>query len=274
MTRPIVFLSDLGLRDEFVGACHAVIARIAPGTTVIDLSHGVPPQDVNLGALLLAEVLRYGPDDSILLGVVDPGVGTARKAIAVETAGTQILVGPDNGLLSLAWRALGGVRRAFEISSPEVLLTPVSAVFHGRDVFAPAAAHLAAGLSIDRLGPSADPAALVSLTLDEPEVGPGTLACNVLDVDRFGNLRLNARAAHLEGAGLDRVQTLSVESTAMAVQARRTTTYGEVGIGEYAVLIDAWGWVSVIRFEANASAGLDVDRGDPVWIRASPEGND
>ena len=111
MTRPILFLSDLGLKDDFVGVCHSVIATIAPDVRVVDLSHGVPPMDVTLGALLLADSVPYVPEDAVLLGVVDPGVGTDRKAIAVRSAAGAMLVGPDNGLLSLAWEALGGRRR-------------------------------------------------------------------------------------------------------------------------------------------------------------------
>ncbi len=122
MGRPIVFLSDLGVRDEFVGACHCVIEWIAPGTKVIDLSHGVPAFDVLTGAILLADGVPYLPPDAVVLAIVDPGVGTDRRAIAVESESGCALVGSDNGLLSLSWPALGGVRRAVEISSPEVVI--------------------------------------------------------------------------------------------------------------------------------------------------------
>ena len=270
MPKPIVFLSDLGLRDEFVGVCHSVIARIAPGTTVIDLTHGVPPMDVNLGAILLAEAIPYAPADAVLLAVVDPGVGTDRKAIAVETASGRLLVGPDNGLLSISWEALGGVRRAVEIDSADVVLEPVSKVFHGRDVFAPAAGALAGGLALEALGPPVEADALVRIHVPEPEVEPGRIRCQVLDVDRFGNVQLNVRPEELRKSGLDEEPKLLLNSISATTSARRVDTYGEVGPGEYGVLADAWGWLSIMRFEANAAVELGVGEGDPVWI-ATPE---
>src|SRR6266511_4683271 len=135
----ITFLSDYGLEDHFVGVCHGVIARIAPNARVIDLAHGIPPQDVLRGAMVLAGAAPFMPEDAVYLGVVDPDVGGPRGAVAVRAASGALLVGPDNGLLSLAWEALGGAEAAVEIAAPDVLLEPVSATFHGRDVFAPAA---------------------------------------------------------------------------------------------------------------------------------------
>jgi S-adenosylmethionine hydrolase len=200
-----------------------------------------------------------------MLGVVDPGVGTDRKAVAVETASQRLLVGPDNGLLSLAWDVAGGPTRAFEITAPDLRLQPVSNVFHGRDVFAPAAAHLAAGLPPERLGPQIDAGDLVSLRLPEADVLAGEVRGHVLDVDRFGNVRLNVRPPDLPAAGLEGPR-VKVASTDTSVVAERVSTYGEVGQGEYAVIEDAWGWIAVIRFEANAAAELGVRPGDPVWL--------
>lgn len=266
MTRPIVFVSDLGLRDEFVGVCASVIARIAPGSRVINLSHGVPPHDIVGGALLLAQCLPYSPDDVIGLAVVDPGVGSRRTPIAIETVGGQLLVGPDNGVLSLAWAALGGVRRAVEITSESVVLTPISPVFHGRDVFSPAAAHLAVGMPLDELGPSVVAADLAALRIADPEVGHRRIGAEVLDVDRFGNVRLNVRPEHLAAAGFGPDEPLELGTAAAGVRARRIATYGDVRIGEVGALVDAWGWVAVIRFEASAAEMLAVRTGDPVWI--------
>ena len=175
MTRPILFLSDLGLKDEFVGVCHSVITRIAPDARVVDLSHGVSPMNVPLGAVLLADAIPYAPPDAVLLGVVDPGVGTDRKAIVVRSKSGTLLVGPDNGLLSLAWQELGGAEAAFEIASLDVLLSPISSVFHGRDVFAPAAAHLAAGLAAEDVGPPVEPASLIRVDVPAQEVDRGTI---------------------------------------------------------------------------------------------------
>ena len=267
MPRPILFLSDLGVRDEFVGVCHSVIASIAPSASVIDLSHGVPPQDIQAGAMTFRDCIAFAPDDGILMGVVDPGVGTDRKAIAVETASGRILVGPDNGLLSLAWDAAGGPTRAFEITAPDVLLQPVSSVFHGRDVFAPAAAHLAAGRPLEDLGPELKTDQLVALTLPEADVLTREIRAQVLDVDRFGNIRLNVRPADLPAAELEG-STVKVATTDASAHAERVSTYAEVGPGEYAVIEDAWGWITVIRFGANAAAELGVRPGDAVWLMA------
>jgi S-adenosylmethionine hydrolase len=270
--RPVVFLSDLGTRDESVGACRLVIERAAPGATVIDLSHGVPPQDVLTGAILLADGLAFLPPDAVVLAVVDPGSGTGRRAIAIETADGCALVGPDNGLLSLAWPALGGITNAVAITSPEVILSSDTRVLDARDVFAPAAAWLATGQPLDGLGPAVDPASLVTRRLVEPEVEPHLVKGEVLDIDRFGNVRLNVRPAHLEQAELDADRDLQVTSPDVSTPARRIATYSDVPEGEYGVLTDAWRWVSIVRYAASAAAGLGVGRGDLVWLRGRSPG--
>jgi hypothetical protein len=264
--RPIVFLSDLGVRDEFVGVCHAVIERRAPGARVIDLSHGVPPQDVISGAVLLADAVPFLPSNAVVLAIVDPGVGTDRKAVAVETAEGVSLVGPDNGVLSQAWGALGGAMRAQQITSDDVVLHPVSNVFQGRDVFAPAAAHLAAGGSPDALGEPVDVTTLTTSHLAEPEVETHMLKAEVFDVDRFGNVRLGARASHLEAAGLGGSDLILVSPSGSAA-AHRVETYRDIPEGAFGVLVDAWGWLSVARFATPAASTLDVGPGDPLWIR-------
>jgi S-adenosylmethionine hydrolase len=266
VSKPIVFVSDLGLRDEFVGVCDAVLARIAPASRVIHLSHGVPPMDIVAGALMLAHGLPFAPEDAVALGIVDPGVGSARKPIAVETGSGRILVGPDNGLLSLAWQALVGARRAVEITSEAVVLASISPVFHGRDVFAPAAARLAAGLPLDQLGPSVEVAGLVAIRIREPVVDRRRIETEVLDVDRFGNVRLSARPEHFTAAGFGQDEDLELATTSGGARARRIDTYGDVRVGEVGVLIDAWGWIAVIRYEASAAELLAVRSGDPVWV--------
>src|SRR6266542_22067 len=166
--RPIIFLSDYGLEDEFVGICHAVIARISPASPVIDLTHAIPPQDVLRGALVLGRSIRYLPIDAVILAVVDPGVGTPRRPVAVETSqGGQLLVGPDNGLLSLTWAERGGVARAVEITEPEV-----------------------------------DRASLVEVHMPAAGVEVGRIDAEVFGVDRFGNVQLSAGVDDLERAGL------------------------------------------------------------------------
>jgi S-adenosyl-L-methionine hydrolase (adenosine-forming) len=265
-TRPILFLSDFGFRNELVGLCHSVIARIAPESRIIDLSHGVPPEDVLRAALLLSDCLHYAPEDAVLLAVVDPGVGTGRKDVAIETSGGRLLVGPDNGVLSLALQALGGAARAVEIASPDVLLDPVAATLHARDVLCPGAAHLATGTPLDRLGPLIEVAELVSLGLPEPELGAERIQCEVLDLDRFGNVQLSVREEHLTAAGLDGAADLGFESTSTSIRAKRVAAYADVAVADYGALIDHRGWLALVRNRANAAEGLGVLLGDPVWV--------
>jgi S-adenosyl-L-methionine hydrolase (adenosine-forming) len=158
--RPIVFTSDYGTEDEFVGLCHLVIARIAPQVRVFDLAHGV--RGVGHGAALLGQCVRYAPD-AVYLAIVDPGVGTDRRGLIVRTASAALLIGPDNGLLIAAADVLGGVVDAFELAEPRYRLDPVSTTFHGRDIFAPAAAYAATGIEPPSFGPRLDPHELVRL---------------------------------------------------------------------------------------------------------------
>jgi S-adenosylmethionine hydrolase len=208
------------------------------------------------------------PTDAVVLAVVDPGVGTDRRAIAIETPSGCSMVGPDNGLLSLAWPMLGGVNRAVEISSSEVILPSESRVLDARDVFAPAAAWLAAGRPLEGLGPEIDPASLVVRTLVEPEVERYLIKAEVLDVDRFGNVRLNVRPADLDRAELGDAPELRVTTPAASEIARRVATYRDVPEGGYGVLVDAWRWIAVVRYVASAADGLQVAPGELVWIGA------
>ena len=265
--RTIVFLSDFGYRNEWVGICHAVMNRIAPGSPIVDLSHGVPPLDVRNGALLLVDSLPYLATDAILLAIVDPSVGRDRD-LALETEDGRLVVGPDNGLLAPAAGALGGVRRAVEITSPQVVLTPVSPSFHARDVLAPAAAHLAAGAALDTLGPAVDRATLAQMTIPEPTVERGKIECEVLDLNRFGNVLLNVREADLAASGLGEDGDVQIDATSGSARAQRVSTYGDVESGEWGLIVDPRGWLSVIRGNpANAAEGLGgVGPGDPVWL--------
>jgi S-adenosylmethionine hydrolase len=269
VTRSIVFLSDLGIRDESVGVCHAVIDRIVPGARVVDLGHGVNPVDIWAGAIGLLQALPYVDPGAVVLAVIDPGSGTDRLALALRTAAGRLMVGPDNGVLSLAWAADGGVADAVHIDAPDVLLSPVSPVLHARDVFAPAAAHLAAGRALGDLGRVVDPDGLVTIRLAEPDVAHRRVGAEVLDIDRFGNVRLNVKPQHLVAAGLDPDETLELGTAAAGARARRITTYGQVGAGECGALEDAWGWISIIRFGASAADLLGVRVGDQVQVAAA-----
>lgn len=265
MTRPILFLTDYGLDDEFVGLCHAVIARLAPEARVVDLAHGIPPQDVLRGALVLADATPYAPAETVYLAVVDPGVGTDRRPIVVES-GDSLLVGPDNGLLSLAWDALGGVKRAFLIESPQVMLGRISATFHGRDVFAPAAARLAAGLDPAAVGPPVDPASLIRVDVPMPEVEPGRVVCRVVAVDRFGNVQLAAGPDVLEEAGIAGAPRLDVRAKGHRSPAREARTFAEVAEWAVGIVVNSSGRLALVRNRDSAAEALDLGPGDEVEI--------
>jgi S-adenosylmethionine hydrolase len=267
MSRPIVFLSDFGFRNEWVGICHTVLAREAPDSRVIDLSHGVPPLDVRAGALLLADSRRFLPEGAIVFAVVDPSVGADRD-VALETGGGLLLVGPDNGLFSFIWRGDGGVRRAHEITLERIIIQPVAAAFHARDVFAPAAGFLATGGAIEELGNALDPSSLTELLFPSATVELGKIECEVLDLNRFGNVLLNVTAKDFEAAGFDGAPAVAVDATSGGAYARRVSTYADVAAGDWGLIVDPRGWLAVIRGNpANAAEGLGgVQPGDPIWL--------
>ena len=267
MTRSIVFLSDFGFRNEWVGVCHAVIDKLAPGCSVVDLSHGIPPLDVQAGALLLADSLPFIRHDTIALAVVDPSVGRDRD-IAVEAEDGRLFVGPDNGLLSQAWRVAGGVKSAVSITSASIVLEPISPSFHARDVLAPAAAHLALGAPLTDLGSALAPETLAETRLAEPLVEPGKITCEVLDINRFGNVQLNVRSSQLVAAGLDRAERILVETpTGGGGVARTVLTYADLSSGEWGLMVDPRGWLSVICGNpVNAAQSLGVAGGEVVWL--------
>jgi S-adenosylmethionine hydrolase len=265
--RSIVFLSDFGFRNEWVGVCHAVIDKVAPGCRVVDLSHGIPPLDVRAGAVLLADSLPFIRHDAIALAVVDPSVGRDRD-VAVEADDGRLFVGPDNGLMSQAWRIAGGVRSAVSITSPNILLEPVSPSFHARDVLAPAAAHLAQGAPLADLGETIAPDSLAEVQLAEPLVEPGKITCEVLDLNRFGNVQLNVRSSQLVAAGLDRAERILVETpSGGGAVARMVVTYADLSSGEWGLMVDPRGWLSVICGNpVNAAQSLGVAGGEIVWL--------
>jgi S-adenosyl-L-methionine hydrolase (adenosine-forming) len=265
VTRPIVFLTDYGLADEFVGVCRGVIERIAPGTHVVDLTHQVDRQAVLQGAIVLGRAARYMPVTAVYLAVVDPGVGSERRPVAVEASSGAVLVGPDNGLLSMAWSALGGAARAVEIASDDVVLHPVSRTFHGRDIFAPAAAHLAAEMPLERLGPPVDPSTLQTVELSGPMVTPGAIGARVVGVDGFGNVQLNATSDDLAAAGLQGPMAVGSNEVPFV------STFTDVPEGCPALIVDSQGFVAIVVNHGSASGLFDLRSGDRVTIaRASP----
>ena len=266
----ITFTSDYGLEDHFVGVCHGVMARVAPRARVLDVSHAVGAQDVRQGAVVLAQAVPYLPR-AVHLAVVDPEVGTGRGLVAVE-AGGQALVGPDNGLLVWAAEALGGVDRVHELQNPAYRLEPASRTFHGRDIFAPAAAHLAAGVDPGELGPELDPGGLVRLERRAVRASEGRLAGSVVAVDHFGNLALDLRRQDLEAAGVAVGDTVAVRAGGRAHRATVAETFASVAAGELLLHEDSFGWLALAVNQGRATDRLGAGPGDPVEIAPNPGG--
>jgi S-adenosylmethionine hydrolase len=202
MTRPIFFLTDFGLTDTYVGVVKAVILGIAPDARIVDLTHDVPPQDIRAGAFSLMTAAPYLPDDSVVLAVVDPGVGTARRPIAMQIGG-RTFVGPDNGLFSWVTAAEGAQTQTVVLDRPERWRPTVSATFHGRDLFGPVAAQLARGVALQEVGSPCDRRTLQRLPWPPARLtrdAAGQIAeaqGEIVHIDRFGNLIANLGPADL-----------------------------------------------------------------------------
>jgi S-adenosylmethionine hydrolase len=265
--RPVCFLSDFGLGDDFVGLCKGVILRAAPDVTIVDLTHEVPGFGIEAGAEILAHATRYMPEDAVYLAVVDPGVGTERRAVALSTEGGGCLVGPDNGLLLPAADFLGGVAEAVLLTNPDFHVHPVSATFHGRDVFSPAAAHLAAGGDLRELGDGVDPAYLIRVELPGTQrLDGGAVAVTVVGVDRYGNARLSAAQ---DGAGfgfgaLLEIDTGDAPDSGMLV--RYVETFGSSKAGDLVLVPDSHRRLSLCVNRGNAARALSLRAGDPVLL--------
>jgi S-adenosylmethionine hydrolase len=263
----IIFLTDYGLADPFVGVCHAVIAGRCPEARVIDLSHGIPPQDVRAGAVVLVRALPFLPA-GVLLAVVDPGVGGPRRGVAIEAADGRLLVGPDNGLLWPAALASGGATAAMDLAGSPFSRKPVSATFHGRDVFAPVAAALASGTALERVGVPVDPATLVTLEESHPELDAGVLRARVAAVDHFGNLELGAAPSDLDAAGLSRCGELVVEGGKGPARARRGRTFADVRAGQLLLYEDSGGALALAVRGGSAALCLAAAAGEELRITA------
>jgi S-adenosylmethionine hydrolase len=260
----VTFLSDFGLQDDFVGTCHGVIKRIAPETQVIDLSHGIPAQHVLQGALVLASTLPYVPV-GVHLAVVDPGVGSSRRALALRDEEGRFFIGPDNGLLiPAADRA--GIAAAHELANPAYALETISRTFHGRDLFAPAAAHLSLGVAIGELGPPIDPDALVRLDLPQPELGPDKIGSTVLYVDLFGNIALNVTREHVAEVGVVPGTQVELELGGERFYAVATRTFADARPGDIMLYEDSYRNMSVAINGGNAAEMLQARAGQSLRI--------
>jgi S-adenosyl-L-methionine hydrolase (adenosine-forming) len=263
--RPICFLSDFGLGEDFVGLCKGVILRIAPKAAVIDLTHEVPGFAVEAGAEILEHATRYMPEDTVYLAIVDPGVGTERRALALSARDGALLVGPDNGLLIPAADSLDGIKSAVSLTNADFHLRPVSNTFHGRDIFSPAAARLAMGLNPARLGEVVDPASLSRIELPGIErEGANTLVASIISVDRYGNARLSATT---EETGYRFGALLKVEAGERGeMLVRYVETFGHSKVGDLVLVPDSHQRLGLSVNKGHATRALALKMGDRVRL--------
>ncbi len=271
----VSFLSDYGTTDEFVGVVHSVIRDLAPHARVIDLTHGVAPFDVRAGSLALARSISYVAA-GVVLAVVDPGVATARKAIAVEVAGGEgVLVGPDNGLLAPAVALAGGAERAVDLNNADWHLPSIGATFAGRDVFAPVAAQLCNGVDLTELGELIDADLLLPGVVALPQADDTKVIAQVLWVDRFGNAQLNVGPDDLPAAFGSRVEVRCSSPTdptgGVVRSAVRAASYAELGGGAVGLVLDSSGLLAVSMDQRSAAEELGLDVGDQVTLTASDD---
>jgi len=267
----VTFLSDYGRTDEFVGVVHSVIRSLAPATTVIDLTHDITPYDVRGGGLLLARSVQY-LCPGVVVAVVDPGVATERRAIAVEVGdGESVLIGPDNGLLAPAVAMCGGATRAFSLTNADYHLEAPGPTFAGRDVFAPAAAYLCAGIPLETLGEEVDPNLLLPGILPVTRLEDGDLHAEVLWVDRYGNAQLNLDPDELdEFAGAGEPVTLTFADQSRTAQ--RVRVYADVRVGEVGLVTDSYGLVAIAVDRGSAASELGLTPGTLVVVSTIDDG--
>jgi len=264
--RPITFLSDYGYEDEFAGVCRAVISQIAPGAALIDLTHGISRQDIRHGAVVLANALPSCPP-GVHLAIVDPGVGSERRAVAVAAAEERFLVGPDNGLLSRALDRLGGALEAVELSRSPFRLEPVSATFHGRDLFAPVAAHLSLGARLEEAGTSIDPSSLVELDLPTPRIGGDEIVAHAIHEDGYGNITLDLDASMLAGGPLRPGDALEVRAPDGRFEAVWASTFTDVGPADVLLFEDSSGALALAVSGGSAAGLMDLRPDREVTLR-------
>jgi len=244
-----------------------VIKRIAPDAEVIDITHGIAPHNVLQGALVLASTLPFMPE-GVHLAVVDPGVGSDRRAIALRGSDGRLYVGPDNGLLAYAADKLGGIEEVVELANAAYRLEPVAHTFHGRDVFAPASAHLAAGVELKELGPAIPAADLVRIDVPAPGIGKRRIRATVLSVDRFGNVQLNLNRGDLAQVGIEAGSRLEVEVGFERYYAATARTFAEVKGGDIVLYEDAYWNISLAINRGSAAEMFGVGAGDQLMISA------
>jgi S-adenosylmethionine hydrolase len=258
LSPPVVtLLTDYGTESEFPGICHGVIRRICPAAAIVDITHAIPRHDARHGGLVLRNAIGYMPV-GFHVAVVDPQVGSERRAVAVRCDDGRVLVGPDNGVLSLAWDACGGAIEAVDISRSPHRLEPVSATFHGRDVFAPVAAALAAGAELPEAGDPIDAASLATLKLPRPRRDGDVLTGHALLIDVYGNVTLDIRHDDLAGTGLAYGRPLEVSAGGSSRRATFTGTFADVAAGELLVYEDSSRMLALAINRGDAATTLGI----------------
>jgi S-adenosylmethionine hydrolase len=264
VTPVISLLTDFGLVDASVGACRGVLAALAPGVPIADVGHMVPPFEIARGARMLEYALPYYPPGAIHVAVVDPGVGTQRRPVGIRTGRGDVLIGPDNGLLVWAADRLGGIAAAVELRNEAYRLHPTSHTFHARDVFCPAAAHLARGVPLESFGPAIDPASLRRLPRARPAIDDGRIEAPVAYVAAFGNLHFDVVREDWSRAGLGDATTVAVEADGWRREIPYRPTFGAVGVGEPVLLEDSFGHLCLAINQGSAQKALGLEAGAPV----------
>jgi len=260
----ITFLSDFGLKDDFVGTCHGVMKRIAPEAQIIDITHGIPATSILQGALVLANTIGFMPI-GVHLAIVDPGVGGPRRPLALRDAEGRLYVGPDNGLLLPAARRQG-VEEAHELANPEYALDSISRTFHGRDLFAPAAAHLATGVPLAELGPPVDPESLIRLDVPEPLVADGAIHATLLYVDSFGNIALNLDRDDVEALGMSSGTRAEIELAGERYYAVMARTFADARPGDVILYEDSYKNIALAISRGSAARMLHASPGQGIRI--------
>ncbi|MGH2751432.1 MAG: SAM hydrolase/SAM-dependent halogenase family protein [Actinomycetota bacterium] len=264
----VTFLSDYGLQDEFVGVCHGVMLGIKSDLRIIDIHHNILRQDVRHGAVVLEQSIKFMPD-AVHLAVVDPAVGTERRAVAIETRHGTIFVAPDNGLVIPAVRECGGVKAVHTLTNRSLMMSPMSATFHGRDVFAPAAAHIANGVAIKEFGPELPADELTELEIPRAWTHDDHLHAEVLQLDRFGNLQLNFSQELLQDVGMAEGKRVEIRMEGHRLQVPFGKSFADVEVGEFVLVEDSYEKLSLAVNKGDAANRLQAGAGSNIIVGPS-----
>lgn len=262
----LTFLSDLGVEDPFLGLCKGVIARVAPEVRVLDVLHSIAPQDVEMGAVMLASAIPFLPAPAVHLAVVDPFRTVPTRAVAVRAADGSIFVAPDNGVASQAWEVAGGAVEAYVLDDQSLWNANAARTFRARDVFSPVAARLADGLPIEQVGSRLDLAELERIVPRQARLHDDHVHGEIVQVDHFGNLTLNIQRHHVEAAGIVLGDNVEIRCGGKTLQVCYTLTYGEVPAGRVALCEDSFRTMCVAVNQGSAAAQLRSTRGEPIVI--------